>query len=462
ETTQLINATKISGKTQSGLGLGIFNAMTSNTYAKVIDESGNEQRYLTQPFTNYNMVVVDQSLKNNSFVSFYNTNVYRGSNEYMANVTGTEVRFVDKSNYYAVSGHFHLSQKYNPEQDNVFGHSYQFSVGKISGKFKYDYSQSAMSETYDHNDLGYLSHNNNLNHDLNFSYSIYQPFWKVMDMSNSISFEYSLLYKPRKFSSFSINTNSRTTLRNYTSLNLNTSFEPKGSDDHFEPRVDGWVYKRPANHNFNIFISPDYRKNYVTDIRLNYTGTTEKGRNSFLFSLSQRIRLSDQFSMIITSEFKNDNKSYGYVNDSINTNNNRIIIFGQRDVRTVTNTIESSYIFNNKSSLSLRLRHYWIRAQYHNYYDLQADGSLIQNNFQEDNDFNVNAFNIDMVYTWNFAPGSELLLVYKNAIYANVESSVNNYFDNLRYTFDSPIINSFSIKILYYIDYLNLKKNRHK
>jgi len=112
--------------------------------------------------------------------------------------------------------------------------------------------------------------------------------------------------------------------------------------------------------------------------------------------------------------------------------------------------------------LSLRLRHYWIRAQYHNYYDLQVGGSLIQNNFIEDNDFNVSAFNIDMVYTWNFAPGSELLLVYKNAIYANVDRSVNNYFDNLRYTFDSPIINSFSIKILYYIDYLNLKKNRHK
>ncbi|MBU1011515.1 MAG: carbohydrate binding family 9 domain-containing protein [Bacteroidetes bacterium] len=462
ETTQLINATKISGKTHSGLGLGIFNAMTSNTYAKVIDELGNEKQYLTQPFTNYNMVVVDQSLKNNSFVSFYNTNVYRGSNEYMANVTGTEVRFVDKSNYYAVSGHFHLSQKYNPKQDNVFGHSYQFSVGKISGKFKYNYSQSAMNDTYDHNDLGYLSHNNNLNHDLNFSYNEYRPFWKVMDMSNSISFEHSTLYKPRKFSRFSISTRSRTTLRNYTSLNLNTTIEPKGSDDYFEPRVDGWVYKEPASHNFNFFISPDYRKKYVTDIKFNYTGTTEKGRNSILFSLSQRIRISDQFNMIITSEFKNDNKSYGYVNDSINTNNNQVIIFGQRDVRTVTNTIESSYIFNNKSSLSLRLRHYWIRAQYHNYYDLQVDGSLIQNNFKEDNDFNVNAFNIDMVYTWNFAPGSELLLVYKNAIYANVDSSVNNYFDNLRYTFDSPIINSFSIKILYYIDYLNIKKNKRK
>ena len=44
ETTQLINATKISGKTKSGLGIGIFNAMTSTTYAKVENESGDEKK----------------------------------------------------------------------------------------------------------------------------------------------------------------------------------------------------------------------------------------------------------------------------------------------------------------------------------------------------------------------------------------------------------------------------------
>ncbi len=458
ETTQLINATKISGKTKSGLGIGIFNAMTSKTHAKVEDSSGDEKKYLTQPFTNYNMVVLDQALKNNSFVSFYNTNVYRGRNEYMANVSGSEVRFVDKNNFYAISGRFNLSQKYYSDQDNEFGHSYDFNIGKISGKFKYAYSQSAISDTYDHNDMGYLAHNNNLNHQLSFDYNEYSPFWKVMNMSHSIDIEYSTLYKPRKFSSFDIKTSSRTTLRDFTSINIGTNFQPKGSEDHFEPRVDGWIYKRPASHHFNIFISPDYRRTYVTDIKFQYTGTSEKGRNSVLFSLSQRIRLSDQFNMIIASEFKKDNKSYGYITDSLSLNNDHVIIFGQRDIQTITNTIESSYIFTNKASLSLRLRHYWIRATYNNYYNLNQDGSLAKNVYINDNDFNVSAFNIDMVYTWNFAPGSELLLVYKNAIYTNIDNSVNNFFDNLKYTFDSPMINSFSIKILYYIDYQSLKK----
>ena len=222
--------------------------------------------------------------------------------------------------------------------------------------------------------------------------------------------------------------------------------------------MDGWIYKRPAKYHFNAWISPDYRKTFTTDVRFEYTGTNESGRDQVQFRISPRVRLSDQFNLKLETEVKYDNNAYGYVDDSINVNDQQVIIFGQRDVQTVTNTLESNYIFNNKSSLSLRLRHYWIKAHYKNYYNLQDDGSLVQNGFIDDNDFNVNAFNIDMVYTWNFAPGSELLLVYKNAIYANIDTSVKNYFSNLRNTFDSPMTNSFSIKILYYLDYLKLKR----
>jgi len=73
--SQLINATKLSGKTRKKLGIGVFNAITTNTFAEIEDTlSENTRRILTEPFTNYNMFVLDQALKNNSYVSFYNTN----------------------------------------------------------------------------------------------------------------------------------------------------------------------------------------------------------------------------------------------------------------------------------------------------------------------------------------------------------------------------------------------------
>src|SRR5437016_10444838 len=38
--TKLINATKISGRTSKGLGIGFFNAVTNTTFAIVADNSG--------------------------------------------------------------------------------------------------------------------------------------------------------------------------------------------------------------------------------------------------------------------------------------------------------------------------------------------------------------------------------------------------------------------------------------
>lgn len=65
-----------------------------------------------------------------------------------------------------------------------------------------------------------------------------------------------------------------------------------------------------------------------------------------------------------------------------------------------------------------------------------------------------------MTYIWNFAPGSEISVVWKNAIIKSEDEIINNYFDNIQNTIESPASNSFSIKILYHIDYQRLKKKK--
>ena len=63
-----------------------------------------------------------------------------------------------------------------------------------------------------------------------------------------------------------------------------------------------------------------------------------------------------------------------------------------------------------------------------------------------------------MVYTWRFAPGSELTLVWKNAIYTGGNVIFYDYMQNIRDLFKSDALNSLSLKILYYLDYQSLKK----
>jgi hypothetical protein len=67
-----------------------------------------------------------------------------------------------------------------------------------------------------------------------------------------------------------------------------------------------------------------------------------------------------------------------------------------------------------------------------------------------------------MVYRWTFAPASELIFTWKNNIYAEKSDIANNYFEDIRYTFNSPMGNSLSLKVLYYLDYQSLKKKNRK
>jgi hypothetical protein len=54
-TARLLNATKVSGRTREGLGIGVFNSITADTYATIRDGEGQDRRMLTQPLTNYRL-----------------------------------------------------------------------------------------------------------------------------------------------------------------------------------------------------------------------------------------------------------------------------------------------------------------------------------------------------------------------------------------------------------------------
>jgi len=66
--------------------------------------------------------------------------------------------------------------------------------------------------------------------------------------------------------------------------------------------------------------------------------------------------------------------------------------------------------------ITFRARHYLSTVNNQSFFILQATGLLkADSNFYAGANKNVNFFNIDMVYTWQFAPGSFLNIVWKNA-----------------------------------------------
>ena len=451
---QLYNATKISGRTKDNLGVGFFNATTAPAYATVYDSVSETKRtVLTQPLTNYNVFVLDQLFKNNSFISLVNTNVMRNGQAYDANVTGTEFKFANKKNSYAVWGQGAVSQLYFDKQQ--LGETYRIGVGKISGNYTNNLTYRIRSNKFDPNDLGYLDRNNETVISMDNNYKVYKPFWKINSMSNDLTINYYMLYKPRTYTRFNIDWNTDIDFRNYLSFDFFTSLQPFTSYDYYEPRTVGRYYVYPKNYFGLLYCSTDYRKKFAVDVYINYRIFMERQRQTFLYSVKPRYRFSDKFKMIYSFSSENKMDDVGFVDDI-----GFDVIFGVRNVNTITNSLESNYIFSNTMSLSLYARHYLSQVNYKEFYSLNDAGKESSTSYNQNNDINFNAFNVDMAFTWQFLPASELSLVWKNSILTQENELVKKYFNNLNRTLDSPQLNSLSVKVLWYVDYLSLKKRK--
>ena len=468
---KLLNATKISGRGNSGFGFGLFNAVTDNTYAEIRDTAGKMRKVLTEPFSNYNSVVFDQQLKNSSNLYFINTNVTRKGDAYRdANVSGTGFSFQNKKNSWAVDGTGTLSQvfKRNDSLTNTFndqmGFYYFTGVRKISGTWQYGLGHEAMNSTFDRSDMGFQSINNYESTNLYLNFNRYKPWRAILNSYNSCNIHYSDNFTTKYRTDLSVNMNLNVTFKNYWSVFAGGGGAPVSSYDYYEPRVPGRFFRSAEYYYAYGGFNTDTKKKLSLNVNLNtsnwlknniYNFPLQQGIN---IDLTPRYRVNDRLSVQYTMTYNYDPFNPGFAN--FDTTGEPI--FGARILNTHVNTLTAKYIFKNDLSLSLNARHYWITGEYIKYFDLHQNGLLTENvTYSQNNNFSYNAFNIDAVFSWQFSPGSVFSVVYKNAIETGDQIIPTSFKDNFTGTLQSPQTNSISFKLLYYLDYQQFKRKKN-
>lgn len=458
--TQLINSTKVSGRTSKGLGIGLFNAVTNSMYAEIEDSEGVIQKIKTEPLTNYNIAVLDQNLKNNSYITLINTNTERFDSERDANVTGLEFSLNNKTNTYNIFSSNSYSFVSDEEGNVRRGLSSNSSISKVSGNFQVGIWNDIITADYDKNDLGFINQTNTMSNGIYFDYNIFKPFGGFNRAGFGINSNISHRFSTMEFQDFSINMNTFFLRKNFFAFGTFFRLEPVVTYDFFEPRVDGRFLNYPTNWMVNGFISSDYRKVLAIDMRSNFRKFDEEGRKSFFISAGPRYRASDKLFFVWRNNLTYSWNNIGWMNDD----DDSFITMGRRDLRTVSSELTTQYIFTNKMGLSFRMRHYWSLADYNKFFLLNDDGSLqptTYNGFNADgtspHDVSFNAFNIDLIYNWQFAPGSFMTIVWKNSIFRSTDDVSELFFDNLGKTIRADQTNNLSIRVIYFLDYLNVK-----
>ncbi len=453
----MINATKISGRTDGGTGLGFFNALTKRTVALIKRSNGEKEEILTEPLTNYNMLVYDKIIGKYSYVNMINTNYYQPETKYVGNVTGTAFKLSDRRNRYAFHGRASASMVTDKETNEIIpGSSMDISIGKLNGNLYANYNFELMTDTYNPNDIGFLRRNNNLEHNMVVRYGMYEPKGKFLNYFSTLRLSYNSLYEPRVFTNYGLSLNNRATFKNFLTIGINYYSSISKRYDYFEPRVEGRYFYKPTSHSTSFWFATDGNK--MLSFAASAGGYIADG-SGYSWSVNPNVRLSDRLSFEHDFDFRLAFDEHGYV-DHFNEDS---ILFGRRDTKTIINTFSGAYIFNNKTSLRLKVRHYWSEVDYLSYHLLQNDGTLEPlAHAQQNEDINFNAFNIDLIYSWNFAPGSFMTVMWKNSI-TEREDVINDEFYNFMQNFENtlalPQTNSISLKISYFFDYKYLFKS---
>lgn len=458
---QLYNATKVTGRNDKGTAIAVFNAVAKEESHFQFDEVLNEdQKVVVKPLTNYNILVFDQDLKNNSSISLTNTNVTRNGSQFNnANVTAATYSLKNKKQSYGVSGKFAVSQIINKTADNSVGHVINVGFDKLNGSAVFGIKYEEISKSYNHNDLGFFTRGNQRYINAYFTKRDFDGFGIFNRFNYWANTSYTRNIDPDSYSEAYFNVGMFAQTKSFFQFNLWASAAPKRKN-FFEARTPGRHFNQASNFGGGFWFTTDNRKKFQFQSYGNIFNNDRENHwiNSSLGS-TLNYRASNKVSFIFDLSISKETNAQGYV-----THSDDHIIFGSRDVRSLQNRINIKYTVNNKMGFDVRLRHFWSSVDYDRFYNLNEDGSLSSNSFAEFKDFSFNAFTIDANYRWRFAPGSELIVVWKNNISGvladpSLDYGEMNYRDGVSGLGSLPQTNSISLRFSYFLDYnTHLKK----
>jgi len=467
---KIINATKISGRTQKGLGIGILNSVTQRQYTTIENiDSKETKKEESMPLTNYNVFVLDQTLKNNSSISLVNTNVLRSGNAYDANVTSGLFDFNDKKNKWNIGGNISFSNVQDNNGKTTTGYAHSIYFGKTSGRFNFNIWQDLYNNKYDKSDLGYFTNNNTMDQGAWLGYNWTKPKGWYNQMRINANFWYSRLVTPidilqRKemmYQNSGINFNFNAQTKKLWWIGANINGGPS-YNDFYEPRYYGRVFKNKGRAGINLWWESNSAK------KLSWGGSVFTGtggvfkRTSLEYSLYGKIRFNSKFSVDGSTYVSNTKNQPGWASNIGPMGDT--IIFARRNVNSVENVVNVKYNFNNRMGLTLRARHYWSKVNPLQFYELDKFGDLQTptSPFTENVKQNYNYLSMDMVYTWQFAPGSFFNVVWKDIGESFNREFEKNYVKNLGNTIEGPQFTSLSVKVIYFLDYLTVKNKLKK
>lgn len=465
ELTTILAAGKLTGRTQSGLTLGVLSAVTNeeNATVKNLDGSTNPAT-LVEPRAGYNALRLKQDVFDNSWVGLMATSSAKEYNSpALSGGVDWNLRFDD--NTYAVDGYLAGSQAvFNPllypESGRVTGDAGRIGIGKLQGEHwlmfsLYDFT----SKNFWIDDLGFYSQPREHGGFTQVSYkedrantAIVQRYALTAETDYRWDWDGAKTVSQLEFEPQFQFTNFWTLTLDY--LRLLPAYDDANRG------IIG-LYHRPGGDRLLASLQTDARQSVVLALNAGYQNST-KGM-SMLYSIFQfTLRPSTwmEFSPSITLYRTRDEEAWAtstnspyYFYDSTLTHSWHNL-FGDRDIDQYDLSLRGTITFTRSMSVQFFTQVLLAKANYTHYSVLVGADDLEPYNFQptptDDPDFNQKTINANVVFRWEYMPGSTIYLVWTQARIGDNDVYATSFRDDFRDAFKLPMDNVLLAKITYW------------
>jgi hypothetical protein len=507
--TRILGAAKLTGKTEKGLSVGIIEALTADTRAK-IDNNGEEYQETVEPLTNYTLARVQKDFnKGNTIIGGAVTSAIRkldgtGMDYIHNNATTGGVDFTQyfrDRNYMlnaalymsnvqgsteAISRTQQSSARYfqRPDADYVeldesrtslSGAGGKLEFGKIGGNWNFLFMNVFKSPGLELNDMGFMQTADNVLSVLWTGYNFTEPFsiFRRLNLNNNV-------YLSNDFggqiTGMGYEYNVHASFKNYWGAGFGGGFNFMEVSNRM--LRGGPSMNMPNNGRFRLFLKSDDRKAISggTFVRFGWGNEDSHQRNSYTIYMT--FRPMNTLSISLYPSYSQNFGELQYVTQTDMEGDPRYI-FGSIDQKVLSMSLRIN--FNITPDLTIQ---YWgqpftasgdytefkmitdskadlYKDRFHVYTEeqisLDEDTYLIDENLDANTDydfwnpdFSVNEWLSNLVVRWEFLPGSTAYLVWSQTRNHYIHDGSFDAWENMNRMFtESSPTNVFLVKFSY-------------
>ncbi len=491
--TTILGAGKLTGRLASGLTIGVLDAVTERAAV------GAGRDTTVEPATNYAVVRLQQDLRNGgSTFGAMVTAVDRGmdvfASPYLARdayVGAMDFRHRFLRNTYQVSGSLDASRvtgspaamlgiltdavhyyqrpdaglPLDPTRTALSGDAEELKFAKIAGAhLNFETSYQRRSPGFEINDLGYLQRADQQ------AWSTWVGFFDRAVRPLYQSFQWNVNWWQYWTTAGlplerALNTNAHMTLLSHWTLNAGGTVGQLGGtyDDRaarggpavrYDPYVAPWIY-----------LTGDDRRGLVPMLSINYAAGDAGHSHSLDFGPEVDFKAASRFSGSVATHFSrsiNDIQWFGLYPDSGGVDQGTFAHLAQT---TSSVTLRLNYTFTPTVSLQVYAQPFMTKGTYSNvrqlsatpraaaYVDRYAPFVPGESFAAVPMGFNYKAFQSNVVFRWEYRPGSTLFLVWSQGrqAYAGAEGT-SGYTGDLRDLFAVHPLDTFLVKVSYWLN----------